>query len=131
MKTVIDLLPYIVGGYETLVRIFPTKGKNFSLIHKGLKALVFISQFLNREKPFKKSDRGLPFLFMSILISSFLFIQSCKTLEKFECLETTNVDVTIVDNKGREYFVVLPVCNKIKIKTDTLTSTNLKLTGNE
>lgn len=49
MQTVIDALPYVIGGYEVVTRAIPTK-KNVSLIHNVLKALLFISQLLNNKQ---------------------------------------------------------------------------------
>lgn len=45
----IEVLPYVLGGYEALIRIVPTK-KDKSVVGNILKGLVFLSDLLNRKQ---------------------------------------------------------------------------------
>lgn len=49
MQTVIDLLPYVLGGYEVISRAIPTK-KDHTLVGNIFKWLSLISNFLNNTK---------------------------------------------------------------------------------
>jgi hypothetical protein len=47
MKTVIDLLPFVIGGYEVIARTIPTR-KDRTVIGNIFKGLVILSEMLNR-----------------------------------------------------------------------------------
>lgn len=49
LNTATDVLPYVAGAYEVIVRSVPTH-KNLSLLNGILKGLLFISELLNRRK---------------------------------------------------------------------------------
>lgn len=113
-------LPYIAGGYETLIRLIPTAGKNYSLIHKVLQILGKVINFaqiasnlLNKEKPYvANTQRGAGL----ILIACIFVFASCKTVQKIDCGSSHNVPVVFHNlTTGSYYTVNVPFCDTVNV----------------
>jgi hypothetical protein len=108
--------PYIIGGYETLTRLVPTTGKNYSLVHKIFSILgkvingaKIVSDFLNREKPYKTPGAGLVLVLVVLMAS-------CKSVQKIECGHSYNVPVTFHNlTTGVFYTVNVPFCDTVNV----------------
>jgi hypothetical protein len=112
MKTVVDLLPYIVGCYEAIIRVLPTQGRNHSILHAILSGLVTLSGFLNKERPWKGSGRELPVIAVGILFT----LASCAAVKRVDCLSSKTVMITVKTGDSTYYSVKVPYCDTIQYR---------------
>lgn len=117
---ILNNLPYIVGGYETVTRLIPTNGKNYSLIHKILQVLGKVinfaqiaSNFLNKEKPYTaNTERGAGLVLLACLFA----FASCKTVQKIECGSSHEIPVVFHNlTTGTFYTVNVPFCDTVNV----------------
>jgi len=107
-----EIAALALAAYETIARALPTS-KNVSIIHRVLKALVFLSGFLNRQKkPGLSSGKIAPVVFIALMLS----FASCKSIETVTCKSTKYIDVTVLKD-GNYYSATVPVCDTILIVT--------------
>jgi len=101
-----EIAATVLLGYETLIRSIPTR-KSFSVIHSILKALVFVSGFLDNKKGKTGAGPLIPLLLFSIL--SFA---SCKSVETITCKSTRYIDITVLKG-GKYYSTTIPICDTV------------------
>lgn len=105
-----EIVALALAAYETIARSLPTS-KNLSLIHKVLKALVFVSSFLNIEKkPAVRTGKIAPLVFVALMLS----FASCKSIETVTCRSKKYVEITVL-RSGSYYTAVVPVCDTVEI----------------
>jgi len=103
-------LPEIIAGatglFELVTRGLPTK-KNYSLIHGILKALLFVSTFLNNKK---ESLNKIPVIIFIVLST---VLVSCGITKDFTCLSKKSVTITIKDSNGNYTSTKISYCDSI------------------
>lgn len=111
MQKIIELSPYIIGGLEILLRAIPTK-KNCSIVHKALEILLAASSFLNNKKgPGVK----IPAVILIALSFSLFSCAALKnTANRFNCLSSKTVGVTVKVGDSTYYTMNLPYCDTIE-----------------
>jgi hypothetical protein len=110
-QCIIDLVTYIAGCYEVIARAIPTK-KDWSLVHKILKILVVVSEFMNNKKP--KSLNPVVLLF----VASTMFLFSCKTTQ-VNCKHSTMLPVTLQINDSTFTTTWVYFCDTILVTSKT------------
>jgi hypothetical protein len=108
MNKVVDFLPYILGAYEVISHIVPTKNNN-SILHKVFKILAAVSTVLNREK---KSGKPFPNV-LPLLILITVSLTACETV-KTSCVHQSFKTVTILLPDSSYQTVQLPFCDTIR-----------------